>query len=54
MAATTLYELLTPIPADRTAVIIPEQNVHITYGNLRTQVTVADQLAAAGARGRAR
>jgi acyl-CoA synthetase (AMP-forming)/AMP-acid ligase II len=49
MAATTLYELLTPIPADRTAVIIPEQNVHITYGNLRNQVeAVADQLAAAG------
>jgi len=49
MAATTLYELLTPVAADRTAVIIPEQNVHITYRNLRQQVeAVAGQLAAAG------
>jgi acyl-CoA synthetase (AMP-forming)/AMP-acid ligase II len=51
MAATTLYDLLTPAPAGRTAIIIPEQNLHISYGNLRNQVeAVAGQLAAAGVR----
>ena len=51
MAANTLYDLLTPAPPGRTAVIIPEQNLHISYGNLRSQVeAVAGQLAAAGVR----
>ena len=36
-------------PADSIAVILPEQNISITYGNLRNQVkAVAEQLAAAG------
>jgi acyl-CoA synthetase (AMP-forming)/AMP-acid ligase II len=49
MAATTLYSLLTPIPAERTAVIVPEQNLHITYGALRNQVeAVAGSLATSG------
>jgi oxalate---CoA ligase len=49
MAATTLYGLLTPIPAERTAVILPEQNIHVTYGALRNQVeAVAEALAASG------
>ena len=46
---TTLPGLLTPIPADTTAVIIPEQNIRISYGALRRQVEdVAQALAAAG------
>lgn len=45
----TLIGLLNDIPADRTAIIIPEQNLRITYGALRQQVdAVARQLAAAG------
>jgi len=44
-----LTEFLNRAPADKTAVILPEQNLRITYGNLRNQVTaVAEQLAAAG------
>ena len=46
---TTLPGLLDPIPADRVAVIVPEQNLRISYGALREQVrSVAGQLAAAG------
>ena len=45
----TLIGLLNDIPADRTAIIVPEQNLKITYGGLRQQVdTVARALAAAG------
>lgn len=45
---TTLFGLLTA-PADRTAVIQPELNIRITYGELRRQVeTVASALAAVG------
>ena len=45
---TTLLGLLTA-PDDRTAVIVPEQNIRITYGGLRRQVqAVAEALAAAG------
>jgi acyl-CoA synthetase (AMP-forming)/AMP-acid ligase II len=36
-------------PASKTAIILPEQNLHITYAALRDQVqAVAEQLAAAG------
>jgi acyl-CoA synthetase (AMP-forming)/AMP-acid ligase II len=46
---TTLLGLLSPIPDDKTAVIIPEQNIRVTYGSLRRQVeTVAEALAASG------
>jgi acyl-CoA synthetase (AMP-forming)/AMP-acid ligase II len=45
----TLLGLIQAIPADRTAVIAPEQNLQLTYGELRRQIQdVADALAAAG------
>jgi acyl-CoA synthetase (AMP-forming)/AMP-acid ligase II len=45
----TLIELLDRNPAEKTAVILPESNIHVSYGELRQQVRgVADQLAAAG------
>ena len=45
----TLVELLERAPAEKIAVVLPEQHVHITYAELRTQVkAVAEQLAAAG------
>jgi acyl-CoA synthetase (AMP-forming)/AMP-acid ligase II len=41
--------LIQAIPAERTAVIAPEQNIRINYGGLRTQVkAVAEALAACG------
>ena len=44
-----LTEFLNRAPADKIAVILPEQNLRITYGDLRNQVSaVAEQLAAAG------
>jgi len=44
-----LTDFLDRAPADAPAVILPEQNLTITYGNLRNQVkAVAEQLAAAG------
>ena len=37
------------VPADKVAIILPEQNISVTYGALRQQVqAVAEQLAAAG------
>jgi acyl-CoA synthetase (AMP-forming)/AMP-acid ligase II len=46
-----LTDFLDRAPADAPAVILPEQNLTITYGNLRTQVkAVAEQLATAGVR----
>jgi acyl-CoA synthetase (AMP-forming)/AMP-acid ligase II len=46
---TTLLGLLDPIPAGQVAVIVPEQNIRITYGALRQQVeNLAGALAAAG------
>ncbi|HVH27647.1 MAG TPA: acyl--CoA ligase [Vicinamibacterales bacterium] len=46
---TTLVDLLRPIPANQTAIVLPEQNIRVTYGSLRDQVeAVADGLAAAG------
>ena len=48
-APTTLLGLLESIPSDQTAVILPEQNLRVTYGQLRNQVVaVAEALAAAG------
>jgi acyl-CoA synthetase (AMP-forming)/AMP-acid ligase II len=45
----TLAELIDNAPADKTAIILPEQNIRVTYGALREQVhAVAGQLAAAG------
>src|SRR5476651_716671 len=45
----TLPEFLDRQPADKIAIILPEQNISITYGGLRQQVqAVAEQLAAAG------
>jgi acyl-CoA synthetase (AMP-forming)/AMP-acid ligase II len=50
-APTTLLGLLTAIPAERTAVIAPEQNIRLTYGDVRKQVQdIAEMLAAAGVR----
>jgi acyl-CoA synthetase (AMP-forming)/AMP-acid ligase II len=46
---TTLLGLFSSIPDDRTALISPEQNIRVTYGQLRRQVAdVAESLAAAG------
>src|SRR5690242_16844535 len=48
-APKTLLDLLQPIPASHTAVIIPDQNIRVTYGALRDQVErLAGALAAAG------
>jgi len=45
----TLLELLERAPAAKTAIILPEQNLRVTYGALRDQVlAVSEQLAAAG------
>jgi acyl-CoA synthetase (AMP-forming)/AMP-acid ligase II len=45
----TLFGLLTSIPAESTAIILPEQNIRVTYGALRQQVmAVAEGLAALG------
>jgi len=48
-APSTLFDLIARIPADTIAIILPEQNVKVTYGSLRAQVqAVAEQMAAAG------
>src|SRR4051812_10237075 len=45
----TLPEFLGRVPADKIAIVLPEQNISVTYGALRSQVqAVAEQLAAAG------
>ena len=45
----TLFDLIRPIPAERTAIILPESNVRISYGELRNQITaLAEALAGAG------
>jgi hypothetical protein len=47
-AVSTLFELLEPIAAQRTAVIVPESNIRDSYGQLRSQVqALAGALAAA-------
>ncbi|MBM3807703.1 MAG: AMP-binding protein [Acidimicrobiia bacterium] len=46
---TTLLGLTDAVPAGNTAIIVPEQNLKITYGALRDNVTaLAEQLAATG------
>jgi len=51
IAPTTLLELLNQAPGDRTAIVVPELNLRITYDSLRQQVmAMADALAAAGIR----
>jgi acyl-CoA synthetase (AMP-forming)/AMP-acid ligase II len=48
---TTLLGLMASVPADQTAIVLPEQNLRISYGALRKQVTaVAEALAARGIR----
>jgi acyl-CoA synthetase (AMP-forming)/AMP-acid ligase II len=48
---TTLLGLIASIPAEQTAIILPEQNIRITYGGLRQQVeATAEALAASGIR----
>src|SRR5262245_7897890 len=48
-APTTLLGLLRPIPADQIAIAIPEQNIRVSYGQLRAQVEAfAESLAAIG------
>jgi acyl-CoA synthetase (AMP-forming)/AMP-acid ligase II len=45
----TLAELIEKAPADKIAIILPEQDIRVSYGALRAQVqAVAEQLAAAG------
>ncbi|MGH9139779.1 MAG: AMP-binding protein, partial [Vicinamibacterales bacterium] len=45
----TLPECLDQAPAGKIAVVLPEQNISVTYGALRARVqAVAEQLAAAG------
>ena len=45
----TLLGLFEHVPADKTAIVVPEQDVRVSYGSLRGQVhSVAEQLAAAG------
>jgi len=48
---TTLLDLLAPIPSSRTAIVVPEANLHVSYGALRGQVeAMAEALAGAGVR----
>jgi acyl-CoA synthetase (AMP-forming)/AMP-acid ligase II len=49
MNPSTLSDLFDNAPADNAAIVLPEQNIRITYGDLRKQVqALASQLAAAG------
>jgi acyl-CoA synthetase (AMP-forming)/AMP-acid ligase II len=48
-APSTLLGLLDSIPADRTAIILPEPNIRVSYGQLRDQIAAfAEALAAVG------
>ena len=48
-APCTLFDLLRPIPGKSPAVVVPEQNLTITYDGLRNQVeALAESLAAVG------
>jgi acyl-CoA synthetase (AMP-forming)/AMP-acid ligase II len=48
---TTLSGLIDPIPAEQTAIILPDQNIRLSYGELRRQVQdLAGALSAAGIR----
>src|SRR3954468_20897899 len=47
----TLAELIARAPDDKIAIILPEQDIRVSYGRLRAQVqAIAEQLAAAGVR----
>ena len=47
--ATTLPELFRDVPGDRTAIVLPESNIRVTYDSLRRQVdALANELAAFG------
>lgn len=47
--ACTLLDLFTDVPSNQVAIVVPEQNLRVTYGQLRDQVEdVAGRLAAAG------
>jgi len=49
--STTLLDLLSSAPDQRTAIVLPEQNIHLTYARLRDQVAaMAEGLATAGVR----
>ena len=48
-ASSTLLDLLERGPAEKIAIVLPEQHIRITYAELLRQVrAVAEQLAAAG------
>ena len=48
-APSTLLDLFRSVPAESTAIVLPERNIRVTYGGLRNQVeAVAERLAAAG------
>lgn len=50
-APTTLLGLFQSVPSHQTAIIVPEQNIRITYGQLRDQIEAfAEALAGAGIR----
>src|SRR6476646_5472406 len=47
--ATSLLGLLEHVPAAKTAVILPDHDIRVSYGSLRDQAhALAEQLAAAG------
>jgi len=47
--ASTLPDLLSAVPGDRTAIVLPESNIRVTYAALGDQIAaVADDLAAFG------
>src|SRR5262245_41421280 len=47
--ASTLLGLFAHVPAEKTAVILPDHDIRVSYGSLRNQVqALAEQLAAAG------
>jgi acyl-CoA synthetase (AMP-forming)/AMP-acid ligase II len=48
-AVSTLLGLFEHVPAEKTAIILPDHAIRVSYGSLRTQVqALAEQLAAAG------
>ncbi len=50
-SASTLLGLFESVPTNRTAIVLPEPNLRVSYGQLRTQVEdVAEALAACGVR----
>jgi oxalate---CoA ligase len=50
-SASTLLGLFASVPATRTAIVLPEQNIRVSYGELRRQVeSAAEALAACGIR----